>query len=245
MYHVTIHQWNSNELVVTPFLYWKYALDGLIFTNVPISYMDSISMEIYTYTRINERTIYRNVSIDDLSYIQLSPSIYYEIEAYEVMSGIINANSNGIETVANELGMYIPPNLVLPSIFFENNIKYYVTGPIYNDKEIFNQIGYIPYYRTRPELLYCLTHGVIPPFYYSNGSYYYLQVPINLNSIKNPISGDLFTLDELGDFFRLTEMVENSTLLRLNLIEMIHKTENQTIHIDKINVEVTKNTTKE
>lgn len=50
---------------------------------------------------------------------------------------------------------------------------------------------------------------------------------------------------ELGDFFRLTEMVENSTLLRLNLIEMIHKTENQTIHIDKINVEVTKNTTKE
>lgn len=222
MYRVTIHDWRNDNLEVSPYLYWKHAMSGLVTTNVPLSFRDTIARETHIYLRQDEQTIYRELINEELILPHLSPPVPNEIESWPVMNALSEANESGISEVANKIGMYIPPHLAFPGIFFENNVKYYVNGPIITDQKIFDILGYIPHYICRIELLNYIDHPK-PVFYYAAGSYYYFGQKIDTETFINPATHEHYTHNELLTLFSLTEMISNSSKMRLALIKMIYE----------------------
>lgn len=229
MYNVTIYEWEYESLVVTPFHYWEYAMKGYIIANMPISLVPSISIKTYTYKRIRgTNNIQRIFSIEELEFVQLSPPNRHELDAYEIMSTLKTASIEGIENVANDIGMYLPPKHPLPHVYFENNVKYYLRGVIITDQEIFDKIGYIPYYSTRVELLRYY-HGALPPlFYYKDYSYYYHDFLIDTESMItrekfiNPLKEKPFKILHLKQLKSLVGMVSKSNELFSALIKKIN-----------------------
>jgi hypothetical protein len=229
MYNVTIYEWEYESLVVTPFHYWEYAMKGYIIANMPISLVPSISTKTFTYKRIRgTNNIQRIFSVEELEYVQLSPPNYHESDSYEVMSTLRTASIEGIENVANDIGMYLPLKHPLPHVYFENNVKYYLRGVIITDQKIFNKIGYIPYYSTRDELLRYYHGALPPPFYYKDTSYYYHDVlidtglMINQEKFINPLKNKPFKILHLKQLKSLVEMVSKSNELFIVLIKKIN-----------------------